>query len=59
MRHQLTLSALAFCAASLPAAATAQVEAGQLFAEHCAYCHGADATGGGPLAPSLVLQPKT
>lgn len=28
-----------------------------LYAKHCATCHGADATGGGPMAPVLVLQP--
>ena len=28
-----------------------------LFAHHCAMCHGADARGGGPLAPALILQP--
>ena len=29
----------------------------ELYARHCATCHGADATGGGPMAPVLVLQP--
>lgn len=29
----------------------------ELFAHHCAMCHGADARGGGPLAPALILQP--
>ena len=28
-----------------------------LFQTHCAICHGADADGKGPLAPSLILQP--
>jgi mono/diheme cytochrome c family protein len=28
-----------------------------LFAHHCAMCHGTDARGGGPLAPALILQP--
>ena len=29
-----------------------------LFQTHCATCHGADATGQGPLAAALVLQPS-
>ena len=29
----------------------------ELYARHCATCHGAEATGGGPMAPVLVLQP--
>jgi mono/diheme cytochrome c family protein len=28
-----------------------------LYAQHCAMCHGADARGGGPLAPSLIVPP--
>ncbi len=41
------------------APATAQ-DAGagaDLYARHCATCHGADAQGNGPMAPALVLQP--
>lgn len=38
--------------------AEARTEAGAaLYAKHCATCHGADARGGGPMAPVLVLQP--
>ena len=29
----------------------------EIFAHRCATCHGADADGGGPMAPVLVLQP--
>lgn len=43
--------------AALPVAGTAQESGAQLYERHCAYCHGADATGDGPLAPALVLQP--
>lgn len=32
-------------------------EGGALFASHCAVCHGADATGGGPMAPLLSVPP--
>ncbi|MEL7257582.1 MAG: c-type cytochrome [Pseudomonadota bacterium] len=28
-----------------------------LFYQHCAMCHGRDATGNGPMAPALILQP--
>lgn len=30
----------------------------RLFADHCAFCHGADGTGAGPAAPSLMTRPK-
>jgi len=43
--------------AALPVAGTAQESGTQLYERHCAYCHGADATGDGPLAPALILQP--
>jgi mono/diheme cytochrome c family protein len=29
-----------------------------LYAQHCAMCHGVEARGDGPLAPSLVVQPS-
>lgn len=32
-------------------------EGAALYARHCATCHGLEATGGGPMAPVLVLQP--
>ncbi len=28
-----------------------------LYYQHCAMCHGRDATGNGPMAPALILQP--
>jgi mono/diheme cytochrome c family protein len=39
--------------------ATAQdfAEGAEIYARYCATCHGAEATGGGPMAPILVLQP--
>lgn len=40
-----------------PAGAQDVVAGAQLYQRHCASCHGFDGTGGGPLAPSLVLQP--
>lgn len=41
-------------------AATAQdvTEGAEIFARHCATCHGADAAGGGPMAPALIVQPS-
>ena len=36
------------------------VETGKvLYDQHCAVCHGAQARGGGPLAPALLLQPPS
>jgi len=35
------------------------VAAGQaLFANHCAYCHGQDAAGDGPLAGAMIIKPR-
>lgn len=53
-------AAILFCLAFLPATpALSQdaVEGEALFATHCAVCHGAGATGGGPMAPVLLIQP--
>ncbi len=30
----------------------------RLFSDHCAFCHGSDATGDGPAAPTLMTPPK-
>jgi mono/diheme cytochrome c family protein len=38
-------------------AATAIVSGGRLYATHCAACHGAEAQGNGPAAPSLPVAP--
>ena len=43
----------ALCAAPLGA----QDAGSELFAKHCATCHGLDATGNGPMSPNLILQP--
>jgi len=43
----------ALCAAPL----AAQDAGSELFAKHCATCHGLDATGNGPMSPNLILQP--
>lgn len=42
---------------AMPAMAQDVTAGAQLYQRHCASCHGFDGTGGGPLAPSLVLQP--
>ena len=33
------------------------VEGGEIYREHCAVCHGIDATGKGPMAGVLVIKP--
>ena len=44
---------------SLPAPVLAQdaMTGGMLYADFCAVCHGADATGGGPMAEALTVAP--
>lgn len=52
---------LSACLLALPAppAAAQDVEVGaELYQFYCASCHGADATGTGPMAPILTLQPS-
>lgn len=59
MTPNLTAS-LALCTAALWATqSTAQdAEAGQRnYVQHCATCHGLDATGNGPMAGVLLIQP--
>lgn len=53
------LKPLFLIAALLPLAAQSQdaAEGKELFLDHCATCHGVDATGNGPTAPALILQP--
>ncbi|MFN0114448.1 MAG: c-type cytochrome [Paracoccaceae bacterium] len=54
----MRLTAAALCLSALPAAAQDPAEGAALFAFHCAMCHGAEAKGNGPEAPSLNPQPK-
>lgn len=42
---------------ALPATAQDAAQGAAIFAGHCAACHGADATGTGPMAAVLTLQP--
>ncbi len=53
------LISLALAFGFLSGAAIAQDAAtgAEIYARHCATCHGADADGNGPMAPALVLQP--
>lgn len=53
------LKSLALIAALVPFAALSQdaAEGEALFLHHCATCHGIEATGNGPTAPALILQP--
>ncbi|SIS96715.1 Cytochrome c [Roseivivax lentus] len=59
MRRLLVLSICLSVSFLWPVALAAQdLEAGEaLFTRHCATCHGLDATGGGPMAPALLIQP--
>ncbi len=64
-RWTVPLSLFASLAAAnlaAPAIATAQTHAGHssgqaIFQEHCATCHGTDATGNGPMAEALKVPP--
>ncbi|MGB5559140.1 MAG: cytochrome c [Paracoccaceae bacterium] len=59
------LKPLVLLIALSPAAALAQdtvlsqdaLAGEQIYLDHCATCHGLDATGFGPTAPALILQP--
>lgn len=53
------MKALLFATALLAAPALAQdARQGEvIYGHYCATCHGIDARGNGPMAPSLVLQP--
>lgn len=42
---------------ALPAAAQDALQGEALFGYYCATCHGVDATGNGPMSPSLVVAP--
>jgi mono/diheme cytochrome c family protein len=54
------LSTIALLLLSPTVALAQDAEAGAvLYEKHCAVCHGADAGGNGPLAPSLLLQPPS
>lgn len=56
-RHLTLLSAAAFAAA--PAVAQNVAVGAELYADHCAVCHGAEARGNGPLAGALLIQPPS
>lgn len=43
--------------AGMPAMAQDLAEGERLFQHKCASCHGLDATGAGPMAPVLIIQP--
>ncbi|MCB1333357.1 MAG: cytochrome c [Roseivivax sp.] len=49
---------LAFLALAVPATAQNAEEGQALFRTHCATCHGLAATGDGPMASVLVIQPS-
>ncbi|MCV3271940.1 cytochrome c [Roseobacter sinensis] len=50
----LVVAALCF---AQPLAAQDVAEGERLYRLHCAACHGAEADGGGPMAPVLLIQP--
>ena len=58
MRY-LPIAALILMSAPLvPLMAQEAEEGAEIFAHYCATCHGAEAKGGGPMAPVLTLQPS-
>lgn len=52
------ISCLAAMLIAAPAMAQEAVEGEALYGFYCATCHGVDAQGNGPMAPSLVVQPS-
>lgn len=56
MKNKL-FPAMVLCALASSGQAQDAAVGEALYAEHCAVCHGADADGGGPLGPALILQP--
>lgn len=52
-----TFTALALICAPLMAHAQDAEVGASLYQTHCAACHGIEATGNGPMAPILTLQP--
>lgn len=54
---RLTFLAAAVTIAPLALGAEDVTRGAELYAFHCAACHGADASGNGPLAPALIIQP--
>ncbi|WP_170409460.1 c-type cytochrome [Ruegeria atlantica] len=58
MIRPMFVAACASVAASASQAAAQNVETGaELYQHYCATCHGIDATGNGPMAGVLVIQP--
>ncbi|WP_377512479.1 c-type cytochrome [Octadecabacter sp. R77987] len=53
MRHLI----LAACVVATPVLAQDATEGQGVYLQHCATCHGMDATGNGPMAPAMVVQP--
>ncbi len=53
----LGIGAILAAMVSLPAMAGDLSEGEKLFSNRCAACHGIDASGNGPMAPVLLLQP--
>lgn len=53
------LKPLILVAALAPTAVLSQdaAEGREVYLDHCATCHGLDATGNGPTAPALIVQP--
>ena len=53
----MRLTTFALALAATPALAQDPAAGLQTYMDHCATCHGVEAKGGGPMAPSLLLQP--
>jgi mono/diheme cytochrome c family protein len=56
MKHLISLTCAALLSAGVAVAQDA-ASGEETYNRYCATCHGFDATGGGPMAPVLVLQP--
>ena len=50
--------ALVVALAATPALAQDPATGGEIYLENCASCHGREATGNGPMAPVLLVQPS-
>jgi mono/diheme cytochrome c family protein len=57
MPNARLLPALALALLPLPAAAQDAARGADLYNRHCAVCHGIEATGAGPMAAVMTLQP--
>ena len=53
-----TLCAITFCLGSTPGWSQSEEVGADLYRQHCATCHGIEATGNGPMTGVLVIKPS-